>query len=65
MRLIELQPLGEEELESLATSRAQNAKQAILDVDAELDARVAIEAPGTVNVEDDQRIRMKLTLRGQ
>jgi hypothetical protein len=39
-QLIELQALGETELESLAVARAQNARQAILDVNAELDSRV-------------------------
>ena len=63
-QLVELQPLGEAELESLAAERAQNAKQAILDVNGELDTRVATEAPVAVDAEDDDRIRMELRLSG-
>jgi hypothetical protein len=63
-QLVELQPLGEAELESLAAARAQNARQAILDVDAELDSRVTMEASGTVNADEDARVRMELRLSG-
>jgi len=64
-RLIELQPLGDAELESLADTRAQNARQAILDVNSELDARITMEAPGTVDVGVDARTRMELRLSGR
>ena len=64
-QLVELQPLGEAELESLAAARAQNARQAILDVNVELGARVATEAHGAADVEDDGRIRMELRLSGE
>ena len=60
-----LQPIGEAELESLAAARAQNASQAILDVNAELGPRVATDALGTADVEDDGRIRMELRLSGE
>ncbi len=63
-QLVELQPLGEAELESLAAARAQNARQAILDVDAELDSRVTIEASATADVDEDARVRMELRLSG-
>jgi hypothetical protein len=63
-QLVELQPLGEAELESLAAARAQNARQAILDVNVELDPRVATEAPVAADAEDDGRIRMELRLSG-
>jgi hypothetical protein len=63
-RLVELQPLGEAELESLAAARAQNARQAILDVNMGLDSRVATETPGAADTEDDGRIRMELRLSG-
>jgi hypothetical protein len=63
-QLIELQPLGDAELESLAAKRARNARQAILDVNAELDPRVTAEAPGTVDADADDRIRVALRLSG-
>jgi hypothetical protein len=63
-RLIALQPLGDAELESLAAARAQNARQAILDVNAELDSRVTTEASGTVDADEDARVRMELRLSG-
>lgn len=63
-QLIELQPVGAAELESLATARAQNARQAILEVGAELDSRVTVEVSGSVDADEDARIRMALRLSG-
>ena len=63
-QLIELQSLGEAELESLAAARAQNARQAILDVKPELESRVTMETSGTVSADEDARIRMELRLSG-
>jgi hypothetical protein len=64
-RLIDAQPLGDEELLSLAAAREDSIRQAILGVDTELGERVASEAAATVDLDDNDRIRMKLTLRGQ
>ena len=64
-RLIDTQPLGDEELLSLAAAREDSIRQAILGVDTELGKRVASEAAATVDLDDNERIRMKLTLRGQ
>jgi len=63
-RLIALQSLDDAELESLAAARAQNARQAILDVNAELDSRITTETAGTVDADEDARIRMELRLSG-
>jgi len=64
-RLIDAQPLGDEELLSLAAAREDSIRQAILGVDTELGERVASEAAATVDLDDNDRIRMKLTLKGQ
>ena len=61
-QLVELQPPGEAELESIAAARAQIARQAILDVSGELDSRVETAAAVVVDAEDDERIRMELRL---
>jgi hypothetical protein len=64
-RLIDAQPLGEAELASLAAARAETVRQAILDSNTELDARIAVDEPAAVDVDDNERVRMKLTLAGQ
>jgi hypothetical protein len=64
-RLIDTQPLGDEELLSLAAAREDSIRQAIVGVNTELGARVTTEAAATVDLDDNERIRMKLTLRGQ
>jgi hypothetical protein len=64
-RLIDAQPLGQAELASLAAARAETVRQAILDSNTELDARIAVDEPAAVDVDDNERVRMKLTLRGQ
>ena len=64
-RLIDAQPLGDEELLSLAAAREDSIRQAIVGVNTELGARVTTEAAATVDLDDNERIRMKLTLRGQ
>ena len=64
-RLIDAQPLGEEELLSLAAAREDSVHQAVVGEDAELGTRVVSDAPATVDVDDGGRIRMKLTLKGQ
>jgi len=64
-RLIDAQPLGDEELLSLAAAREDSIRQAMLEVDTELGERVASEAAATVDLDDNDRIRMKLTLKGQ
>ena len=64
-RLIDAQPLGEEELLSLATAREASVREAVLGEDVELDSRIASGAPAAVDIDDDGRVRMKLTLQGQ
>lgn len=64
-RLIDAQPLGEEELLSLAAAREDSVRQAVVGEDAELGTRVVSDAPATVDVDDGGRVRMKLTLKGQ
>jgi hypothetical protein len=64
-RLIDAQPLGEEELLSLAAAREDSVHQAVVGEDAELGTRVVSDAPATVDVDDGGRVRMKLTLKGQ
>jgi hypothetical protein len=64
-RLIDAQPLGEEELLSLAAAREDSVHQAVVGEDAELGTRVVSDTPATVDVDDGGRIRMKLTLKGQ
>ena len=60
-QLIELQSLGEDELVSFGATRVENVRQAIVAVNAELDARIVIDAPAAVGV-DDETVRMKLRL---
>jgi hypothetical protein len=64
-RLIDAQTLGETELTSLAAARAENVRQAIIDSNAQLDPRITIDAPAEADVDDNERVRMKLTLKGQ
>ena len=64
-RLIDAQPLGEAELSSLGAARADNVRRAIIDTNAELGSRITVDAPAAVDVDDDERVRMKLTLKGQ
>jgi hypothetical protein len=61
-QLIDLQPLGEEELPGLGAARADNLRQAILDANADLDARVVVDAPESVTPDDEDRVRMKVKL---
>ena len=64
-RLIDAQALDEAELLSLGADRAANVRQAILDSDVELDSRITVDTPVAVDTDDDERVRMKLTLGGQ
>jgi hypothetical protein len=63
-RLIDLQPVSEEELASLGAARVENLRQAILAANADLDSRIMIDAPSAVDV-DDELVRMKLSLSPQ
>ena len=63
--MIDAQPISDETLLSLAAAREERVRQAIVGTNAELGTRVASEAPATVDLDDNERIRMKLTLRGQ
>ena len=63
-RLIDMQTVSEEELASLGAARVESFRQAILEANADLDARIAIDAPSAVDV-DDELVRMKLQLSPQ
>jgi hypothetical protein len=63
-RLIDLQPISDEELASLGAARVESFRQAILATNAELDTRIMIDAPSAVDV-DDELVRMKLRLAPQ
>ena len=63
-RLIDLQPVSEEELASLGAARVENLRQAILAANADLDSRIMIDAPSAVDV-DEELVRMKLSLSPQ
>jgi hypothetical protein len=64
-RLIEMQPVDEEELGSLAATRVENVRQAILGANAELNTRIIIDAPAAVDVDEDELVRMKMRLSSQ
>ncbi len=64
-RLIDAQALSESELVSLGTARADSVQQAILERSEELGSRVTIDEPAAVDIDEDNRVRMKLTLQGQ
>jgi len=63
-RLIDAQPLSEEELLALAAAREESVRQAIVGANAELGGRIVSDKPAAVDI-DDERVRMKLTLTGQ
>jgi hypothetical protein len=63
-RLIELQVVEEAELVSLGAARVENARQAILDSNGELDSRIVVDEAAAVDIEDE-RIRMKLRLSSE
>jgi hypothetical protein len=64
-RLIDAQPLGEEELLSLGAARADNVRRAILESSAELGSRITVDQSVAVAIDDNNRVRMKLTLQVQ
>jgi len=61
-RLIELQPVADAELDALALERSNNTQAAVLAVDPELQNRTRIGEPQDVNSDEEEGIRMKVTL---
>ncbi|MFT5500653.1 MAG: hypothetical protein ACI88G_000786 [Woeseiaceae bacterium] len=62
-RLIELQPIADEELVALANERAASTRDEILQANQELAGRIVISKPQAVEAESTGGIRMKITLR--
>lgn len=60
--LIEHQPLTDQELSELAAARAGNARAAIIAANPELEARVEILESSTVSRDDDEAVRMQMSL---
>ena len=64
-RLIDMQPVGEEELGSLGAARAESVRQAIVDANAELGARISVDESTAVEGDDDELVRMKMRLSSE
>ena len=62
-QLNEAQPLPEAELVALANARAENAKASILQANPDLDGRIKVGRPQAVSENDDDTVRMKVTLK--
>jgi len=60
--LIDQQPLGDDDLAALATARAQSLKTAIIAIDPTLQERLVIDETVALDRDDDEPIRMKVTL---
>jgi len=60
--LVERQPLPDQELSELATARATNARDAIVAENPELEARVEVVESTTVSRDEDEPVRMRMTL---
>jgi hypothetical protein len=60
--LVDLQPLTEQALSDLAMARASNARAAIIAADPELDARIKVVESSAVSGNDDEDVRMQLSL---
>ena len=60
--LVDRQPLADEQLTELAAARANNARDAIVASNPELEARVEIIESITVSRDDDEPVRMRMTL---
>ena len=63
LQLNAAQPLAESELAELANQRAVNTREAILQVNVELDERIVVGQPQAVAENSDDTVRMKITLR--
>ena len=61
-QLIEQRTLAEEELADLANARAANVRAAILDSDSSLETRVALGQSQAIEANDDEGIRMRVTI---
>ncbi len=60
--LVDRQPLTGQELSDLAVARANNAKAAIIGTNPELEARIEIVESSTVSRNDDEDVRMQMSL---
>jgi hypothetical protein len=60
--LLERQPLAEQELPELAAARASNARVAIIGTNPELGARIELVESSFVSRDDDEAVRMQLSL---
>jgi hypothetical protein len=61
-QLVELQPMTDIELATLANARAENTRLAIVLIDATLDSRILLGKAQAVETEIDHPVRMKITL---
>ena len=61
-QLIDVQPLGEPEFVMLAKGRAENTKEAIVEVDASLQDRIFVRQSKAVARDSDEMIRMKVSI---
>jgi hypothetical protein len=64
-QLIDSQPLAEAELAALGNERATNTRASILVVDAALDGRIVIDGPQAIEGNNDDDVRMKVTLQAR
>lgn len=61
-QLIDVQPLGEPEFVMLAKGRAENTKEAIVEVDASLQDRIFVRQSKAVARDSGEMIRMKVSI---
>ena len=64
-QLIDLQVIGENDLDALAGARAEALKKALLEIDESLQDRIAIAENVTVTRAEGNSIEMKVTLSGK
>jgi hypothetical protein len=61
-QLIEWQEVTEEELATLANQRAGNTREAIIGINPQLEERVMVGKPQAVEGDEDEPVKMKVTL---
>jgi hypothetical protein len=57
-----MQPLTDAELVALANERSANTRDAVMQTNADLATRIIIGDPQEIEVDDDESVRMKVTL---
>ncbi|MGA8205468.1 MAG: DUF748 domain-containing protein [Woeseiaceae bacterium] len=62
-RLIDREPVADEELAALATGRAQSVKAALLAIDATLADRISLGRPQALQAKADEPVRIKIALQ--